>query len=214
MKTSSALKSSTLRLLLATQNKGKLRELEAVLGDLGVELVSLAEFDDLPDAIEDGVTFEENARKKALHYWHLTKVPTIADDSGLVVDALSGRPGVLSARYAPDDRARIDRLLLELKNLDSTETHRLRTARFVCAICVILSEGSLIEVVGEVSGSITTEPPGGGGFGYDPVFFYPPAGKTFAEMEASQKNAVSHRGNALTKLRRRMRELAGPDTAG
>jgi len=214
VKTSSALKSSTLRLLLATQNKGKLRELEAVLGDLGVELVSLAEFDDLPDANEDGATFEENARKKALHYWHLTKVPTIADDSGLVVDALSGRPGVLSARYAPDDRARIDRLLLELKNLDSTETHRLRTARFVCAICVILSEGSLIEVVGEVSGSITTEPRGGGGFGYDPVFFYPPADKTFAEMEASQKNAVSHRGNALTKLRRRMRELAGPDTAG
>ena len=208
MKTSSAFKSSTLRLLLATQNKGKLRELKAVLGGLGAEVASLSEFDDLPDAIEDGATFEENARKKALHYWHLTRVPTIADDSGLVVDALGGRPGVLSARYASDDRARIDRLLLELKHLDSTEAHRLRTARFVCAICVILSEGSMIEVEGEVSGLIATEPRGDGGFGYDPVFFYPPADKTFAEMGASQKNAVSHRANALTKLRRRLRELA------
>jgi len=181
--------------------------LEAVLGGLGVEVIPLSEFDDLPDAIEDGTTFEENARKKALHYWHLTKVPTIADDSGLVVDALGGRPGVFSARYASDDQARIDRLLLELKHLDSTEAPRLRAARFVCAICVVFSEGSLIEVEGEVSGFITTEPQGSGGFGYDPVFFYPPADKTFAEMEASQKNVVSHRANALAKLRRRIGEL-------
>ena len=211
MKTSSAFKSSTLRLLLATQNKGKLRELEAVLGDLGVKLVSLSEFNNLPTATEDGATCEENARKKALHYWHLTKVPTIADDSGLVVDALGGRPGVLSARYARDDRARIDRLLTELKHLDSAEAHRLRTAHFVCAICVVLSEGALIEVVGEVCGYITTEPRGEGGFGYDPVFYYPPAEKTFAEMEASQKNSVSHRAEALTKLNRRFLELPGRD---
>lgn len=198
-----------MRLLLATQNKGKLRELEAVLGDSNVELATLAEFGELPSAIEDAPTFEGNARKKALHYWRLTKVPTIADDSGLVVDALGGRPGVLSARYGRDDQTRMERLLGELKHLDSASTFRKRTAHFVCAICVAFSESDLVEVRGEVSGYIATEPRGESGFGYDPVFYYPPAGKTFAEMEAGQKNSVSHRADALTKLKRELLNTRG-----
>jgi XTP/dITP diphosphohydrolase len=192
------------RLLLATQNKGKLRELEAVLGSSGVELATLAEFGDLPPAIEDAATFEGNARKKALHYWRLTNVPSIADDSGLVVDALGGRPGVLSARYGPDDKTRIERLLGELEHLDSAEAFQMRTAHFVCAICVAFSENELVEVLGEVSGYIAAEPRGESGFGYDPIFYYPPAAKTFAEMEAGHKNSVSHRAKALTKLRKKL----------
>lgn len=197
-----------MQILLATLNQGKLRELEAVLADSAVRLVSLSQFSNLPDAIEDGLTFEENARKKALHYWDLTCLPTIADDSGLAVDALGGRPGVFSARYGQNDQSRIDRLLSELRGADSTGGPQSRAARFICAICFVLADGRLVEVSGEVSGFITTEPRGENGFGYDPVFFYPPAGKTFAEMESSEKNSVSHRAEALEKLKRKMLELS------
>ena len=190
-----------MRFLLATKNDGKLAELEAVLGAQGVEFTTLADFGELPDAIEDGLTFSENARKKAAHFYALTGLPTIADDSGLTVDALGGEPGVYSARYAPSDPERIQRLLGALSSVESLEH---RTAHFVCAICLFLSPDDQLEVEASVSGVITELPSGTEGFGYDPVFFYPPLQKTFAELSREEKNRVSHRALALAKLRTEM----------
>lgn len=187
-----------MRCLLATQNRGKLLELESVLGDCGLEFITLANLDELPDAIEDGLTFAQNARKKALHYFHLTQLPTIADDSGLVVDALGGRPGVHSARFAPTDAERIEKLLQSLAAVEDLED---RSARFVCAICLCFSSDNLIEVESDVDGEITLKPRGSAGFGYDPIFFYPPLGRTFAELTTEEKNQVSHRARALNKLK-------------
>ncbi len=192
-----------MRFLLATLNKGKLRELQAVLADLGIEFVSLDDFPDVPEAVEDGETFAENARKKAIHYRCFTSLPTIADDSGLVVDALGGRPGVYSARLAPDDPSRIRTVLDALEQVGSGASRR---GRFVCALCAILDENHPVEVEGSVEGTITREPRGNRGFGYDPIFFYEPFGRTFAELTAAEKNTVSHRAVALRKLKARLRE--------
>lgn len=190
-----------MRVLLATTNKGKLVELQAVLEDLDIELISLELFPGLPDAVEDGTTFAENARKKASHFFGLTGLPAIADDSGLMVDALDGRPGVYSARLAPNDEERNRTVLRFLREagLDAP-----RGAQFVCAICAVFGEDRLIETEGVVRGEIAFEPRGRNGFGYDPIFFYPPAGLTFGEMESSAKNQVSHRAVALSRLKRRL----------
>jgi XTP/dITP diphosphohydrolase len=170
----------------------------SVLGAAEFDPITLEQLDELPDAIEDGLTFAENARKKALHYFNLTQLPTVADDSGLVVEALDGRPGVHSARLAPTDPERIAKLL---QSLASFQDSRERQARFVCAICFCLSETERIEVEGEVKGEITLEPRGSLGFGYDPIFYYPPLGRTFAELSNEEKNQVSHRARALLKLK-------------
>ena len=191
-----------MRFLLATLNRGKLRELQAVLSDLGIELVSLDLFPDLPEAVEDGASFEENARKKALHYWELTSLPSIADDSGLVVDALGGRPGVYSARLAPDDPSRIRAVL---DGLRAAGPGAPRSARFVCSLCAVLDGTRRIEVEGTVEGRIAEEPRGERGFGYDPIFLYEPYGRTFGEVSADEKNAVSHRAVALRRLKSRLR---------
>jgi len=191
-----------LRCLLATRNRGKLRELEAVLRGSDLELITLENLADLPDVIEDGLTFAENARKKALHYFHLTQWPTIADDSGLAVDILDGQPGVYSARFAPTDPERIDKLLTMLASVEEEED---RAARFVCAICFCFSNQRIIEVEADVRGNISTEPRGTKGFGYDPVFYYPPLGRTFAELTADEKNQVSHRARALSKLKQALK---------
>ena len=192
-----------MRFLLATLNRGKLRELQAVLADLEIELVSLDAFPDLPEAVEDGATFIENARKKALHYWKLTALPAIADDSGLMVDALDGAPGVYSARFAPDDPSRIRAVLDALEQAGPAASRR---ARFVCSLCAILDDDRRIEVEGDVEGQITAAPRGDGGFGYDPIFLYEPAGRTFSELSAEQKNEVSHRAVALRRLKARLRD--------
>jgi XTP/dITP diphosphohydrolase len=197
-----------LRFLLATQNEGKLRELEAVLGDLGIELVSLASLGPLPAVVEDGETFTQNARKKACHYFKLTRIPTIADDSGLSVSALQGRPGVHSARFAATDKERLEKLLSLLNRPDSTGSHSERSAKFVCAICLVLTEEKIIEVEAEVWGEITLEPRGQSGFGYDPVFLYPPLGRTFAELSPTEKNRVSHRARALQQLKDRLFQMS------
>jgi len=189
-----------LRCLLATQNRGKLRELEAVLEDRGLDLLTLEDLPELPDAVEDGLTFGANARKKALHYHHLTRLPTIADDSGLAVDAIGGQPGVYSARFATTDAERITKLLRLLSSVEETD----RGAQFVCAICLCFSSDRLIEVEAEVHGRITLEPQGSSGFGYDPVFYYPPFRRTFAELTATEKNQVSHRARALSKLKEKL----------
>lgn len=185
--------------LLATRNKGKIVEIQNALRGLPIEFQSLSGVGELREAQESGLTFAENARLKAQHYYSLTGIPSLADDSGLVVDALEGAPGIYSARFAPSDAERIQKLLAMLKNVPAGR----RRARFVCAICLSAGRSS-IEVQGQAEGRILLSPKGAEGFGYDPVFYYPPLRKTFAELFLEAKNRVSHRGCALEKLRREL----------
>ena len=187
---------SKLRFLLATQNRGKVREICSALSLFNIEFEFLLGRDDLPEALESGMTFAENARIKAEHYHQLTGLPTLAEDSGLVVDALGGKPGVHSARFAPTDKERIEKLLRMLASRPGPIS---RSARFVSAICLLLPEEQ-IEVTGEVQGELAQEPRGTHGFGYDPIFYYPPLGKTFAQMTVEEKNQISHRALALERL--------------
>jgi XTP/dITP diphosphohydrolase len=185
------------RLYCATGNTGKLREFRLAAGHAPVEIDLVPNFRDLPPAVEDGATFEENAIKKALHYGSYVEGLLFADDSGLAVDALGGAPGVYSARYSgphATDEAN-NRLLLE--NLRGVAD---RTARFVCAIALV--EGGRVRGVfrGAVDGRIIDDARGAGGFGYDPLFFYPPYKCTFGEADDAQKFAVSHRGQALRAM--------------
>jgi XTP/dITP diphosphohydrolase len=185
-------------LFCATGNHAKLREFRMAAGsECGVEIELLAGYREIPPCQEDGVTFEENAILKARHYGPHAGGWLFADDSGLEVDALDGAPGVYSARFAggeATDQAN-NRLLLE--RLGGA---RDRTARFVCVIALVEGERLLRVFRGVVEGSITDEPRGGGGFGYDPLFYYPPFGCTFGEVEPERKFAVSHRGQALRAM--------------
>ncbi len=185
-----------LRFLLATHNRGKVREIRSALSKFNIELDSLPGQGNLSQALEVGSTFAENARLKAEHYYQLSGNPTLAEDSGLLVEALDGKPGVHSARFAPTDKERVEKLL---RMLDSISSHFSRGARFVSAICLILPD-HLIEVTGEVQGELTREPRGNHGFGYDPIFYYSPLEKTFAQLTTEEKNQVSHRARALEKL--------------
>ncbi len=194
------------RILLATSSPGKLRDFAGAAAAHGVEVLALPGFDSFPAVEEDGETFEANARKKAEHYSRLAPGELVlADDSGLEVEALGGAPGVRSARYAADagqqelagrDVANNARLQRELDGVADGQ----RRARFVCVIAAA-REGSVVAVFcGEVEGDMEREPRGGGGFGYDPLFLLPDLGKTFAELSAEDKAAVSHRGRAFRKL--------------
>lgn len=188
------------RLILATQNEHKVREIRELLSDLHVEVAHLGELEDPPELTETGDTFAENAREKALTCAVATGELSLADDSGLMVDALGGEPGVRSARYAGEGASQqdlIDKLLRELDGVAFCD----RGARFVCALSLCAPEGEIGQWEGRVEGIITLQPRGEGGFGYDPVFLYPPAEKTFAEMASEAKNAVSHRGRALEQFR-------------
>jgi XTP/dITP diphosphohydrolase len=205
------------RVLIATSNKGKFAELKAML-DEEVGWVSLRDFQNIEPVIEDGKTFAENARKKALLYAKQTGLWTIADDSGLVIDALGGQPGVKSARFAGSKDA--DRKIVDKKNYQkvlkllkdvpaengstsspSRAKPRGRTARFVCCLCLASSEKILIETEGKLEGVIAEKPTGENGFGYDPIFFVPHLNKTVAQLSADEKNAISHRGQAVRKLK-------------
>jgi XTP/dITP diphosphohydrolase len=183
--------------VLATRNQGKIREFQHILRNADIELKSLNDFGPIPEAVEDGETFDDNAYKKALFTAKVLGLPAIADDSGLVVEALGGAPGVLSARYAGEkagDRDNIDKLLREMAGAQN------RKAAFECVISIAVPSGPALTYEGRCEGEITTEPRGGEGFGYDPVFFYPPADRTFAEMTMEEKSKVSHRGRALGDL--------------
>ncbi len=190
-------------LVLATTNKGKLREIQALLKGLHVKVLSLAEFPSCPEVVEDGKTFRENALKKARAVAEHTGKLTVADDSGLCVDALDGAPGVYSARFSgrnADDLKNNRKLLRLMKAVPDQE----RGARFVCVLALVGPEGSGIRervLRGEVRGRITREMRGPRGFGYDPLFYYTKAGMTFAEMGPDEKNMVRHRARALKKLR-------------
>jgi XTP/dITP diphosphohydrolase len=187
-------------LLVATSNAGKLRELAALLSDLPVTLLSLRDLaDNIPHPEETGVTFAENARLKAVAYARATGLPCIAEDSGFEIAALDGRPGVQSAR-APggNDAARVQWAYRELDALGSRES----AAAFVCAMALAAPGGRVLhETEGRVEGRVAPEPSGSRGFGYDPMFLYPPTGRTFAEMTSEEKAAVSHRGEAARKMR-------------
>ena len=197
-------------ILVATTNPGKIAELSAML-DLDVEWLSLTDFPGVAQVEEDDLTFEDNARKKALSYAKATGLWTIADDSGLVVDALEGAPGVKSSRFsgARDE----ERTLLDHKNM--TKVLELlkdvpkdkRTARFVCHLCLAGPQKILVETEGTLEGVIAEEEIGYNGFGYDPIFFVPQLDKTVAQLTPGEKNAISHRGKAVQKLKPQLEKL-------
>lgn len=188
-----------MRLLIATSNQGKLRELRQLLASSQVEVVGLDQLDKAPVVIEDGATFKENAEKKALTLARYSGYPTLADDSGLCVDALAGAPGVYSARYAgaaADDTANNCKLLEQLVAIPRLQ----RKAHFHCSIALAWPDGRCVSVEGQVNGLILTEARGTNGFGYDPLFLVPEYGKTMAELPGEIKNRISHRAKALQQL--------------
>ncbi len=187
-------------ILIATTNPGKLREVRAILSGVPMKLTTLADHPDLPVPIEDADTFEGNAELKALHYARLTGCWTLADDSGLEVDALDGRPGVYSSRYAGpqcDPAANNARVIRELANVPLEG----RTARFRCAVALASPTEVVATASGTVEGVIIDEARGSNGFGYDPHFLVPEHGLTTAEMAPEEKNRISHRGRALSAIR-------------
>jgi len=188
-----------LPVVLATRNAGKTEELRRLLADFPVVVMNLSNFGPMPPVEEDGTTFEENAVKKARSTAKVVGLPALADDSGLTVDALGGAPGVRSARYAGEHAADADNNAKLLKELEHEDN---RAAAFVCVIAIAVPWGPALVHEGHCEGLITREQMGTEGFGYDPVFFYPPLQKTFAQLTTEEKNQVSHRGRALRELRR------------
>lgn len=193
-----------MELVLATRNKKKIDEIVRITHNLGVRVLTLDDFPGCPEVEEDGTTFEENATKKAVTVAQFTGIASLADDSGLEVEALNGAPGVLSARYAgeeADDRKNVKALLREMQSLTN------RKARFVCCMALAYPGGAIRIFNGYAEGTIGTEPRGSNGFGYDPVFY--PAGHTitFAEMRDREKDSLSHRGMALEKLSQHINQM-------
>lgn len=189
-----------MKLVLATNNQHKIREMKEILAGLDVEVLSKQDFDNFPDVEETGSTMEENAAIKAKAIYEFTGLPSLADDSGLEVDALDGAPGVISARYAGPGCTFADNNRKLLRELEGVPDEK-RDARFRCVIAIAFDEAEPILVEGFVNGRITHDTRGREGFGYDPVFEIPELGVTFAEMDAEKKNSMSHRGRALRKAR-------------
>ena len=201
--------SEPLRIVLATGNQDKVREIAQILGSIPVELLSLADFPEIQPAAEDGLSFEANAIKKALHVWQQTDLPTLADDSGLAVDALGGEPGVRSARFAGEGATYEENNAKLLKMLGDLPREK-RKARFICVAVLVSTGGKIVLQRGELKGEIITEHRGGGGFGYDPIFFVPRLEKTVAELDAEEKNSISHRAMAFRALKDYIVSLTGP----
>lgn len=184
-------------LVIATRNKGKTDEIRAFLKDQPVLIKNLDDFGPIPEVVEDGETFDENAYKKASFTARVLGLPALADDSGLVVAALNGAPGVHSARYAgPDatDEEKVEKLLSQLKGVKD------RSAAFECVISIAVPQGSALTYEGRCDGMIAEKPSGEWGFGYDPVFYCREYGKTFAELTLEEKGRISHRGRALSQV--------------
>lgn len=185
-------------LVLATRNKGKISEFKALISEFRIEIKSLDDFGNIPQIAEDGKTFEDNAYEKALFAAKRLGLPVLADDSGLMVEALGGIPGVRSARYAGEtatDKENNRKLLQEMKGVAD------RKASFKCVIAIAVPKGPSLLYEGICHGEIAHELKGKNGFGYDPIFYYPPLKKTFAQLGAEEKNKVSHRGKAMDQLR-------------
>ncbi len=191
-------------IVLATRNKKKIEEMKRIIADLSISIRTLDDFPGCPEVEEEGITFEENAVKKALTVAQYTGKPSIADDSGLEVYALNRAPGTLSARYAGEDandRRNIEKLLFEMRSIADEK----RGARFVCCIALAFPDGKVKTFTGYVEGRIGSEPRGTYGFGYDPLFYPQGHKRTFAEMTDNEKDALSHRGKALNELQKYLR---------
>ena len=200
-----------MKVVLASKNKHKLVEISKITEKFGFDLVLQSELGVDIDVEETGTTFEENSLLKAEAVMKATGLPALADDSGIAVDALNGEPGIYSARYGFDES--LDdwgRLELLLKNTEHVPDGQ-RQAQFVCVISFITPDGKVIQARGEIHGELTREPAGENGFGYDPIFYYPPLCKTTAELSPEEKNEVSHRANALKLFYEKMKEAGYAD---
>lgn len=198
-----------MKAVLASHNQKKMAEMRAILSELGIEVLSQADVGVDMELEETGTTFEENARIKAKAIMEATGLPAIADDSGLVVDALGGEPGVYSARYGGEGLDDTGRWQLLLKNMEGKED---RACKFVSVICCAFPDGSQLMARGECHGVVAQGPKGEGGFGYDPIFWLPEKGKSMAELPPEEKNSISHRGNALRVFKEELeKKLNGTD---
>ena len=203
-----------MRIVFATGNKDKMREIRRILGDLDADILSMKEAGVFEDVVEDGTTFSENAAIKASAIYKLLEekdpeaakeTVVLADDSGLEVDFLGGEPGIYSARYLGKDTPYTEKNRIIIERLKDAEGEE-RSARFVCAIAACLPGGKMLGTLGKMEGRIGYEIAGENGFGYDPIFFLPEYGKTSAEISADEKNAISHRGKALREMEKLLRE--------
>lgn len=200
-----------MKVVLASKNKHKLEEISQITEKFGMELVLESDLGVDIDVEETGSTFEENSFLKAEAVMKATGLPALADDSGIAVDALNGEPGIYSARYGFDES--LDdwgRLQLLLKNMEQVPDER-RQAKFVCVITLVTPQKEIIQARGEVHGMLLRAPAGQGGFGYDPIFYYPPLGKSLAELTPEEKNQVSHRANALKVFYQKLKEAGYAD---
>ena len=200
-----------MKVVLASKNKHKLEEISKITEKFGFELILQSQLGVDIDVEENGTTFEENSLIKAEAVMKATGMAAMADDSGICVEALNGEPGVYSARYGFDET--LDdwgRLQLLLKNMEAVSDGK-RQAKFVCVITMVTPEGETIQARGEIHGELLREPHGENGFGYDPIFYYPPFGKTTAEMSSEDKNNVSHRANALKIFNEKLKEAGYAD---
>ena len=200
-----------MKVVLASKNKHKLEEISQITEKFGMELVLESDLGVDIDVEETGSTFEENSFLKAEAVMKATGLPALADDSGIAVDALNGEPGIYSARYDFDES--LDdwgRLQLLLKNTEQVPDER-RQAKFVCVITLVTPQQEIIQARGEVHGMLLRTPAGQGGFGYDPIFYYPPLGKSLAELTPEEKNQVSHRANALQVFHQKLKEAGYAD---
>ena len=200
-----------MKVVLASKNKHKLEEISQITEKFGMELVLESDLGLDIDVEETGSTFEENSFLKAEAVMKATGLPALADDSGIAVDALNGEPGIYSARYGFDES--LDdwgRLQLLLKNTEQVPDER-RQAKFVCVITLVTPQQEIIQARGEVHGMLLRTPAGQGGFGYDPIFYYPPLGKSLAELTPEEKNQVSHRANALQVFYQKLKEAGYAD---
>lgn len=191
-------------LVIATTNQNKLKEFKEILKDLNIEVRSLADFGPIPEIIEDGKTFDDNAYKKAWYTARYLGLPAIADDSGLVVDALDGAPGVYSARYAGEnatDAENVTKLLSELEGVENRKAH------FQCVLSIAVPSGPALTYEGDCEGIIIDERRGDNGFGYDPIFYFEEYNKTFAELSSEEKHRVSHRGKALAQVKAEVKQI-------
>ena len=194
-----------MRIILATKNKGKIREFREALAEIGWEGVPLSEVADVPEPEETGSTFMENALQKARAYAEAVGMPVLSDDSGIIADVLGDEPGIYSARYAGahgDDEANNQKLIERLRPYSGDD----RRAHYVCAVALVFPDGQSVTAEGTCEGILRDFYAGTGGFGYDPLFYLPPFGKTMAEISLAEKNSISHRGKALRKLIEKLSE--------